>query len=359
MASAHAVTVSSPIRAALIGFGLAGESFHAPLIAADPSFRLTHVVTSDPDRAARARERFPGIEVLPRADDLWAIADALDLVVVATPNASHAALGGTAVEAGLAVVIDKPLATSAAEGGRLVEEARRRGCFFTVFHNRRWDGDFLTLRRLIDEGRLGRVHRFESRFDRWRPKPKAGWRESGDPEQAGGLLFDLGSHLIDQALVLFGPVTRVYAEVDRRRPGVQTDDDTFLALTHAAGVRSHLRASVVAPPVAPRISAFGDLAAYVKYGLDPQEAALRSTGRVTVPGWGEEPEDAWGYLAVGEDSRPVPTVPGDYPAFYRNVARALLAGAPPVVDPYDAVRGLEIIEAALLSARRGQTIEIT
>jgi predicted dehydrogenase len=210
------------LRVGLIGYGLAGSAFHAPLIAATPGMELAAVVTANPERARQVRERYPGAVVVDSAERLWERAPDLDLTVVATPNRTHVPLAVAALDAGLAVVVDKPLATTAEDGRRLADEARRRGLLLSVFQNRRWDGDFLTLRRLIGEGALGEVHRFESRFERWRPTPKTGWREQGDPAEAGGVLFDLGAHLIDQALVLFGPARRVYAELDRRRPGWTT-----------------------------------------------------------------------------------------------------------------------------------------
>jgi predicted dehydrogenase len=177
--------------------------------------------------------------------------------VVAAPNRAHVPLARTAIDLGKAVVVDKPLALTAAEGRALVDAARARGVLLTVFQNRRWDGDLLTVRRLLTEGALGDVYRFESRFERWRPTPKPGWRESGAPEEGGGVLVDLGSHLVDQAASCSGPVSQVYAELDRRRPGVQVDDDAFVALTHASGVRSHLWMSAVAAQLGPRLRVLG------------------------------------------------------------------------------------------------------
>jgi predicted dehydrogenase len=343
------------IRVGLIGYGLAGAAFHAPLIATTPGMRLAMIVTSNPERVRQARADHPSAKVVESAGQLWERAGELDLVVVASPNRTHVPLAREALSAGLPVVIDKPLAATADEGRALVEEARRAGLLLTVFHNRRWDGDFLTLRRLVAEGALGDVHRFESRFERWRPAPKPGWREQGDPAEAGGILYDLGSHLIDQALVLFGPATHVYAEVDRRRPGVQVDDDAFVALTHASGVRSHLWMSAVAGDHALRMRVLGSRGAYVKHGMDVQEEALR-TGVQPAAGWGEEREEAWGRLVTGDASEPVRTDPGAYPAFYARVATALRDGGHPPVDPMDAVAGLEIIQAARRSAEEGAVV---
>ena len=339
------------LRVGLIGYGLAGSVFHAPLIAAAPGMRLAAVVTSHPERAAQARADHPGAAVVDSAERVWERAGELDLAVVASPNRTHVPLAREALQAGLPVVIDKPMAAAVEEARGLVDEARRRGLLLSVFQNRRWDGDFLTLRRLLAEGALGDVHRFESRFERWRPTPKPGWREKADPAEAGGTLYDLGSHLIDQALVLFGPVRRVYAELDRRRPGVAVDDDAFVALTHASGVRSHLWMSAIAGEHAGRMRVLGSRAAFVKHGLDVQEEALRGGARPPAPAWGEEPPDRWGRLGVGEDWVQVRTERGAWPEFYARIAAAVRDGAPPPVDPADAVAGLEIIEAARRSAR--------
>jgi predicted dehydrogenase len=292
--------------------------------------------------------------VLARAEELWDDASEHDLAVVATPNRTHVALAEAALRAGLPVVVDKPLAPSAEGGRRLVEVADERGLLLTVFHNRRWDGDFLTVRSLLERGALGRVLRFESRFERWRPELKGGaWRELGSPEEAGGVLFDLGTHLIDQALLLFGMPSQVHAEVERRRPGAQVDDDVFVALTHGSGVHSHLWASQVAALAGPRMRVLGSEAGYVKWGIDGQEAALRDGARPGEPDWGREPPERWGVMGTGDELQPVETERGDYPRFYAAVAAALREGSPPPVDPAEAIAVLEIVEAALQSARSG------
>ncbi|GAB3155199.1 Gfo/Idh/MocA family oxidoreductase [Microbispora hainanensis] len=351
------------IRVGLAGFGPAGSFFHAPLIAATPGLRLAAVVTRDPVRAERVRADHPGAAVVPAADDLW---DRCDLVVIASPNRTHVPLATEALKAGLPVVVDKPLAGAAAEARDLVRLARDRGLMLTVFQNRRWDGDFLTLRRVLPE--LGEVHRFESRFERWRPVPKGGWRESGGPEEVGGTLFDLGSHLVDQALRLFGPVSHVYAETDVRRAGVRNDDDAFVALTHRNGTRSHLWMSAVAADLGPRFRVLGSRASYVKWGLDPQEERLRAGERPDAAafgpgggadagaGWGAEAPDRWGTLGAEGDVRRVPTEPGAYQRFYEGVVACLRDGAPPPVEPDDAVDTIAVLEAAVLSAARGQVI---
>lgn len=341
----------SSLGVAIIGYGLAGSVFHAPLVAAEPRMRVAAVVTGSAERARQARHEYPGVRVVPDADTLFADLSGIDVVVVASPNRTHAGLARRALEAGTAVVVDKPFAVTAVEAEDLIRCAETAQRILTVFQNRRWDGDFRTVRALVDDGALGRVRRFESRFERWRPVPKSGWRETGTAADAAGILYDLGSHLVDQALRLFGPPTSIYCELDTRRPGVRTEDDMFLALTHGGGVRSHLWASAVAPRLGPRFRVLGDEAGYEVYGLDPQEADLRA-GRRPGDGkpWGEVAPGDHGILGADPGGSTHPTLPGDYPAFYTGVADAILAGAPVPVDPYDALAGLRILEAARESA---------
>jgi scyllo-inositol 2-dehydrogenase (NADP+) len=345
--SSRATANTPDLRVGLIGYGLAGSVFHAPLIAATPGLRLSTVVTSQADRAAQAQRAHPGAEVLATAGMLWDRAASLDLVVVASPNRTHVSLARAALGAGLPVVVDKPLAATASAARDLVDEATRRSLMLTVFQNRRWDSDYLTVQRLLDAGELGDVLRFESRFERWRPTPKPGWREHGAREEAGGLLYDLGSHLIDQAIQLFGPVGSVYAEVVRRREGVQVDDDTFVALTHDSGVRSHLWMNAMAARPAPRFRVLGTRAAYTKHGLDVQEEALRAGARPELADWGREPRECWGELGAGDEARTVPTEAGAWPRFYAGVVASLREGAPPPVDARDSIAVLEVIEAGL------------
>ncbi|WP_424530308.1 Gfo/Idh/MocA family oxidoreductase [Sphaerisporangium viridialbum] len=340
------------IKVGLAGYGPAGEFFHAPLIAATPGLRLVAVVTRDPERAARVGRDHPGARVVPSAESLLGLD--LDLVVVASPNRTHVPLATQALSAGLPVVVDKPLAATAAEALDLVRLARERGLMLTVFQNRRWDGDFRTLCKLD----LGEVHRFESRFERWRPVPKGGWRENGGPDELGGLLYDLGSHLVDQALRYLGPVTDVYAETDVRRAGVEADDDAFIALTHASGARSHLWMSAVAAQLGPRFRVLGSRAAYVKWGLDPQEERLRAGERPGGPGWGAEEPERWGVLGADGDGRPVETEPGAYQEFYAGVVAALRDGAPPPVDPVEVSAALAVLHAARTSAAERRVVPL-
>jgi predicted dehydrogenase len=348
------------LRAAIIGYGLAGRFFHAPLIAATEGLSVASVVTSSPEREAQVSREHPDAQILASAAELWERADGHDLVVVATPNDAHAPLAMEAIDRGLAVVVDKPLATTSGEAEVLIRRSELGSRLLTVFQNRRWDSDQLTLARLLEEDRLGTVLRYESRFERWRPVASdESWRDTASPEQGGGQLLDLGSHLVDQALVLFGPVTHVYAEVDARR-GASGDDDAFLALRHASGVISHLRASAVTAAPGPRLRVLGTKAAFLLQDLDGQEDALRSGARPDeVPDWGSEPESRWGRLVSGDDSVPVPSEHGDWPRFYALLRGALRDGDPAPVDPRDAVATLRVLEAARRSATSREVVSLS
>lgn len=354
--------VDEPLRVALIGYGVAGAVFHAPLIAATPGMAVTAIVTADPVRQARAHDSVAGAAVIDSAETIWHDPGRYDLAVVATPNRFHAPLATAAMQRGIPVVVDKPLAISVEEGEGLIATSERTGVPFTCFQNRRWDGDFRTVRQIQTMDLLGTIVRFESRFDRYRPAIRAGaWREQTLPEEGGGLLWDLGSHLIDQALVLFGEPARVYAETVCRRSGARADDDTFVALTFANGIQAHLWMSVIARLAGPRFRLHGMRGSYEKYGLDPQEAALRA-GERPGEGWGEEPREAWGHILTEVGGMTVDgaieTRPGAYPQFYAAVRDALREGKPMPVDPREAVATVRVIEAARESARVGGDIRL-
>ena len=348
-----------PLRTAIVGYGLAGRFFHAPLIAGTEGLVLATVVTSSPERRAQVSREHPGAHVLDSAGELWKVASDHDLVVIATPNRAHVSLAGEAIDHRLPVVVDKPLAMTSDEAAELIGRAERTSTLLTVFQNRRWDSDQLTLGRLLAEDRLGTVLRYESRFERWRPSASGeSWRDTSPPELGGGQLLDLGSHLVDQALVLFGPVTHVYGEVEARR-GAAGDDDAFVALRHAQGAISHLRASAITAAPGPRLRVLGTKAAFVVRELDGQEDALRAGARPDQgPEWGTEPEARWGQLVAGERSVRVPSERGDWPRFYALLVRALRDGGPPPVDPHDAVAALRVIEAARRSAASRQVVAL-
>lgn len=335
------------LRTALIGYGLAGRVIHRPLIDAVDDLVLTHVVTADPQRRDQAAQDLPGARLLATADELWQHADDVDVVVVATPHDAHVPLADAALACGKAVVVDKPLALTSTAAAELVERAHRLRLPLSVFHNRRWDSDTLTARRLLAQERLGPVHRLESRFTRFRPQVQQRWRERPG---VGGVLLDLGTHLVDQAVHLLGPVTAVYAEVRVRRGGALVDDDCLLVLTHASGASSVLWCSAAAPWTGPRLVLQGSRAGWVKEGLDGQEEAQR---RGAVPA--AEPD---GTLWDEQGAHPVPSLPGDWAAYYRAFAAAVRGEGELPVDPSDAVGVLQVLEAAVRSSETGAVVPL-
>ncbi|MFY0991076.1 oxidoreductase [Halomonas sp. C05BenzN] len=339
----------------LVGYGMAGRTFHAPLIEATPGLELAAVVSRDADRVHADR---PGVEVLAKPPALFARAD-IDLVVIATPNDTHFPLAKAALNAGKHLVIDKPFTVSLSEARLLKAQAEDAERLVSVFHNRRWDSDFLTLKALLETGTLGRVVALESRFDRFRPTVTDRWRERHRP--GGGIWYDLGPHLIDQARALFGMPRAILLELASSREGAEVDDD-FLCLLEYDGLRVTLQAgSLVAEPT-PRFAAYGTQGSYVKYGLDPQEAWLKA-GRAPAPGWGEDPVP--GRLTLkGEgdgatlESREHPGIAGDYPAYYAGIAGALLEGAPPPVSVDEALEVMLLLETGLDSYRQGRWMKL-
>ena len=340
--------MTAPISAGMIGFGLAGAVFHAQLIRAVPGLRPTHVCTS---RTAEAQQA--GLAVAESADAM--LADpGIDLIVIASPNHTHFPLARAALMAGKHVVVDKPIAVTIEEADELIALARTRQRLLTVFHNRRWDGDFLTLRHLIDEGQLGEIMLYEAWWDRFRPTIKQGWRETATP--GGGLLNDLGPHLIDQAISLFGWPEAISADIAAQRQGVCVDD--YFALTLYYGEkRVRLGASTLVVHPRPRFAAHGMRGSFVKHGLDPQEAQLRAGILPTAGGFGVDAPEHYGtfYSADGQSSI-IPTETGRWVAFYEAVRDAIRSGAPAPVDPADARAGLALIELARRSAREGRRL---
>jgi predicted dehydrogenase len=322
------------------------------------------IVTGNAERQQRARQDYPAATIFATTDELWQHAADYDLVVVATSNDVHVSLGIAAMQAGLPVVIDKPMAATVTDARRLIDVSQSTGQKVTIFQNRRWDNDFLTVRQLIQDDLLGPITRFESRFDRWRPAVRTGvWRESSDPSFAGGQLYDLGSHIIDQALVLFGKPTHVYAELARRRPESQVDDDCFVSLQFANGISAHLWMNQVARVAGARFRVLGLNGTYEKWGLDPQEDALKAGLRPGDPGWGSEPRERWGHLSTDLGAHglhtdgPIETLAGAYEHYYAGVRDALVDNKPLPVDPRSVVDVVRVIELAQQSSREKQTVE--
>src|SRR5262245_30058326 len=302
--------------------------------------RVAAVVTRNPQRRTQATADHPDMAVHPTLDDMLA-AGALDLVVIASPNDQHAPGALACVEAGVPVVVDKPLAVDAAQARDVVERAAQAGVALSVFQNRRWDSDLLTLQRPIADGEIGAVLRFESRFERWRPTLTPGKR-SEQPGPGAGILLDLGSHLVDQAMHLFGPVLDVHGEVAARRGGAH--DDVFCSLEHESGVRSHLSATALAGAPGPRLRVLGTHGAYVVEPLDGQEEMLRAGRGPEDASYGVEPQERWGRLHRGDEVRPVRSERGRWDLFYAEVASALTDGTPMPVDPWDAVRTHDVLD---------------
>jgi len=340
--------VSAPVRIGLAGYGLGGRYFHAPLIASAANCEFLGVVTTSPERRRQVAEdlgrpAFASLEKLARAG--------AEAVAISTPAATHVTLTQQALRLGLAVVCDKPFALDADSARATVELAEQLNVPLTVYQNRRWDSDFLTLRELLDTGALGTLTVFESRFERFRP-------QSGPPAAGGGTLLDFGSHLADQALVLAGPVSGVYAEMHHRADAAGLDDDVFIALTHEGGVRSHLWGSWRQGAPGPRLRAAGTEGAYLIQDVDGQEAQLRSGASPTSSGeqWGAEPPEHWGHLHRGDAEEPVPSARGAWSLFYPAFASAVRGTQPVPVDPWDAVATAAVLDAARTSARTAQVV---
>jgi predicted dehydrogenase len=342
------------IRVGLVGFGMAGRVFHAPLIASVEGLELAAVVERHTDLAA---ERYPGITTYRSLEAMLEDAS-LGLLVVATPSGSHFQVARQILEAGKNVVVDKPLAVASVEIAQLIELAAARGLLLAPFHNRRWDSDFQTIHKLLHTSSLGRLVHFESAFDRWSPgSTRRPWKD--DPAQGGGILLDLGTHIADQALVLFGRPEAVSAEIDRERDGKGTNDSFTVRLRYQ-GFRGTLGANCLSSLARPRFHLRGTKGNYWKWGLDPQENALDKITRITDPSWGQEPTANWGTLSVdvedGMVTRPVTPVPGDYRLYYAGIRDALLGKALAPVAALEAWRVARLLEWATESAEERREI---
>ena len=340
-----AVAAAAPIRTAVVGFGISGKVFHAPLIAANPDFSLDAIVTSHPGRAAEAARLYPQARIVATPEELFAVAADLDLVILGTPPHTHYGLAATAIAHGLNVVVDKPFVPTSALGGELISRAADGGVQLSVFQNRRWDADFLTLRKVLASGALGEVTSFESRFEWWRPEGFGNWRDTVSLAEGGGILHDLGAHLIDQAIELFGPVERSYGETANRGPHPDAaDTEAFVSLLHASGVRTRLWMNGMAAQAGARFHVLGSRAGYTKWGLDGQEPALAAGVVPSDPAYGLEPQEHWGLLGTDGAAEPVTPERGAYPQFYVQLAAALRGQGPVPVDPAGPLEVLKVIE---------------
>ena len=334
----------------LAGFGSAGRGIHAPLLQ-QAGMAIAAVSTANPGRAEQVRAEVPGARVVPDLEALLAV-EGLDLIVLATPSGLHAAQARQCVDAGIAVVVDKPLATDATQAWGVVEAARAAGVALTVFHNRRFDAEHVTAREVVASGRLGEVFRHEFRWERWRPTPKDRWRENASAAGGGGILLDLHSHMVDAAVDLFGPVDTVYAEVAAHTTAAE--DDAFLACRHTSGVMSHLGATSLSAAPGPRVRILGRAGAFL---LDQFE----DDGTSIYPDLANADAAHCGWVYEGARRTPAPRAASGQVDFYQGVGRALASadpqGAMPV-DPYDAVHTLAVIDAARVSAAQGIVVPV-
>lgn len=336
---------AAPVRTAVVGFGISGKVFHAPLVAADADYSLDVIVTADPARAAEAARLYPHARIVPTPEEMFALAGDLDLVILGTPPHTHFDLAATAIARGLHVVVDKPFVPTSAQGEELIARASDGGVQLTVFQNRRWDADFLTLQNLLRREALGELRTFESRFEWWRPEGFGNWRDSVSLAEGGGILHDLGAHLIDQVIQLFGPVETSYGETANRGTNPEAaDTEAFVSLLHESGVRSRLWMNGMAAQVGPRFHVLGSESGYTKWGLDGQEPALAAGMPPSDPVYGVDPQESWGLLGVDGAASPVPAERGAYPEFYVQLAAALRGEGPLPVDPAGPLEVLRIIE---------------
>ena len=339
------------MRIGLVGYGFGGRYFHAPLLASMPQATLVGVVTRSAQRRQQLAAEQPGVAAF---DNVGQMVEAgVDLIVISTPLEGRAAVIREAIEYGVAVVSDKPFAFDAEQAGELIELARQRGVLLTVYQNRRWDSDFLTVRHLIDTGRLGTVTHFESRVERYAP-------ESLTDDQGGGMLRDLGTHLVDQALQLFGPARRVYAELFYSPEAPQLDIGFFVALTHANGVVSHLAASKLQSAGPQRLRVTGTGGTYTVDGYDGQEACLLAGQSPRTEGehWGAEEHRHWGWFELGGERDKVRSEHGNWPHFYEQVQAAWRDGAPLPVTLDQVLLTVRTLDAARLSFETQRVVHL-
>ena len=343
------------IDVGLIGFGVAGRAFHAQVIRATPGLRLAAIVQRHGNEAA---EKYPDVRVVRSVEELLDIRE-IRLVVIATPNETHAPIARQCLEAGRDVVVDKPFATTLKEAEGLVELAQKCGRLITVYQNRRYDGDFQALRQIVADGTLGRIVRFETNYDRFRPDLKPGaWRERVGP--GSGIFFDIAPHLIDHALVLFGLAEAVTADIRMERTVAVVDDSFDVMLHYPGGMRAVLRSTMLAVAPRPRFVLHGTRGSFFKQSFDPQEINLRR-GYIPESGpWGGEPEEDWGVRTTVENDvvtkRSVPSATSDYRDYYANVRDAILGRATLAVTPEYALEVMRVLEMAQESSRTRCTI---
>lgn len=342
--------MSTILHVGLIGFGLSGRYFHAPFLKVNPRFKLTKVVTRN---AAAVHEFDPAIDVVGSAEELLAD-DSIDLVFICTPNDLHFPYAKAALEVGKHVVIEKPFTNTTAEADALIALAEEKNLVVSAYQNRRWDADFLTIQQLLQDGSLGDVIEFEGHFDRYRPEVAQGtWKEVA--AAGAGTLYNLGPHLIDQALVLFGTPQKVTATIKIVRPGGETDDYFDIRLDYA-DKSIILKASLVVFENGLRYVIHGTKGSFIKYGLDIQEDTLRKNILPNTEDWGQEPESQYGTLYTEAGKTILPTLPGHYTPFYDSIYEAIVEGKELIVKPQHARNTTRVMELAIESSRLGKTM---
>ncbi|MFC7441361.1 oxidoreductase [Laceyella putida] len=345
-----------PIHVGLIGFGFSGSTFHAPIITQVPGLKLTKVVSSNPDKV---KHQLPEAEVVSELEQLWSD-PTIELVVITTPNETHFPYAKRALLSGKHVVVEKPFVIDVAEADELIALAEKQNRILSVYHNRRFDSDFLTVKQAIKQGLLGDIYTYEAHYDRYRPEVRNRWREQDVP--GAGLLYDLGPHLIDQALQLFGMPQTVYADLLIQRPQAQVNDYFHLILGYESGLRAILHGSCLVKSAGPRYQVHGGLGSLIKHGMDPQEDMLKLGMKPGDPGWGQE--DAHFQASIDttvqgvEIQGTIPTLTGSYETYYQQLAQAIRGLAAIPVPAQEARMVMQIISAALQSANKGTVIKI-
>jgi scyllo-inositol 2-dehydrogenase (NADP+) len=349
---------SGPIGVGLVGFGLAGRAFHSAVLSRVPGLRLAAIVQRTGDEAAQT---YPEARVVRTFEELLTIPD-IRLVVIASPNHTHFDFAKRALEAGRDVLVDKPFANSVAEAVELVQLAKARGRVLTVYQNRRFDGDFAAIRELVRAGTLGRIVNFETHYDRYRPNLKPGvWREQTGA--GNGIWFDIGPHLVDHALLLFGEPESITADIRIVRDHAVADDCFDVALHYPNKLRATLSSSILAAATRPRFVLQGTLGTFIKQSFDPQEIGLRFDRIPATGPWGAEPEENWGVLTTPEgdgfQTRRIAGLPVDYRNFYAQLRDALLGQAQPEVSPQAALNVMQVLELARQSSVKRCTVPYT
>ncbi|EOF4703676.1 oxidoreductase [Klebsiella sp. RHBSTW-00215] len=346
--------MSDAIRVGLIGYGYASKTFHAPLISGTPGMTLAAVSSSD---ESKVLADWPVVKVVSEPGQLFSD-PTLDLIVIPTPNDTHFPLAKAALEAGKHVVVDKPFTVTLSQARELDAVAKREGRLLSVFHNRRWDSDFLTVKALINEGLLGEVGYFESHFDRYRPQVRNRWREQGGP--GSGIWYDLGPHLLDQVVNLFGLPVSMNVDLAQLRPGSQSTDYFHAVLAYPQR-RVVLHGTLLAAAETARYIIHGSRGSYVKYGLDPQEERLKGGDRLPQEDWGYDMRDGLLTRVEGEERSEESwlTLPGNYPAYYAAIRDALNGSGDNPVPAGQAIHIMELIELGLESARHRATLTLS